>query len=946
MPGATPPSRTGRPPARHLAKRPLRDYRSAPRPLDPTPKDPIRDGEESAPRLTARIRGGLAAVAAAFRRLGARRLGLWALGGALALGLALAALALAWTWDLPEFSGLRDYRPLVSTRVNAADGSEAFAFARERRTVVPFGEIPEVMKRAVLAAEDAKFYQHEGVNYLAIARCALKGVLRGGVACGGSTITQQVVKTFLLSTDWRVKRKVKELVLAPRLEKNLSKDEILYLYLNQIYLGHRRYGVEEAARFYFGKSVRDLTVGEAALVAGLVQSPERLSPFKHPEAARARQRYVLRRMVEEEFLSPRVAEAEAAKPLRLRRLTEPYGVWYADAVRRYLDERYGAERVETDGLVVDVAMLPSLQRAAEAAIDADLRLVDKRQGWRGAPQHLDDDQLARALPAWRERLKAAKPAGNEVLVWDLGRVDPEEIEPEGELSSDARKRVRIRPLEAGEAYAALVTRTDDRTADLDLGNAKGTLPFSDVAWARKFNPGVGTAPPRRMQDVVRPGDIVLVRVLAGRRDPAELARAGKTLAVGLEQTPRLEGALVAIDPATRAVRALVGGYDFGRSQFNRAIQAKRQPGSAFKPFVWGAAIESRKFTRASVVYDTPDLYRDPWTNKEWKPENYERDAYDGPLLLGDALAHSKNTVSAKLVNTLGVDAVIDFARRAGISSDLPRSLSLALGTGEVTPLELVNAYATLAAEGFYTPPILVTRVRDREGKVLEENRPVPVPPVPPLQAEAALPAPAGPSAGILPASAEVVPPAAAPPAEPDRAAPPAPPSADGAAPAPPAGPERIRPETAYVILSMMKEVVESGTGQAAKALERPVAAKTGTAQEHRDAWFVGMTPTLVAGVWVGFDSHDPLGPHATGAGAALPGWLGFMQAAVGMQPVADFAIPPGVDFVAVDPRTGLLARAGSEGGKTVLLPFVSGTAPTQAAPDPSSAPQNFFQDDR
>jgi len=911
--------------------------------LDPTPKEPNPAEEARAPsrrkRLAARLSGALGAL----RRLGAKRLLLGALGVGLLCVAAVAGLAVAWTWELPEFEGLRDYRPLVSTRVYAADGSEAFAFARERRTVVPFEQIPDVMKKAVLAAEDAKFYEHEGVNYLAIGRCAVKGLLRGGVACGGSTITQQVVKTFLLSTDWRVKRKVKELVLAPRLEKNLSKDEILYLYLNQIYLGHRRYGVEEAARFYFGRSVRDLSVGEAALVAGLVQSPERLSPFKHPEASRARQRYVLRRMVEEGFISARVAEAEAAKPLKLRHPPEPYGAWYADAVRRYLDDRYGAERVETDGLVVDVAMQPSLQRAAEAALDADLRLVDKRHGWRGAPQHLDEEQLARAMPAWRERLQAAKPAAGEFLVWDLGRVDPEEIEPGGELSADARRRVRIRPLEAGEVYAALVIRTDDREAELDLGNARGTIPFSDVAWARKYNPAVGTAPPKRMADVLRPGDIVLVRVVPGRRGPADVARSGKPLALSLEQTPRLEGALVAIDPGTRGVRALVGGYDFGRSQFNRALQAKRQPGSAFKPFVWGAAIESRKFTPATVVYDTPDLYRDPWTNKVWKPQNFERDAYDGPLLLRDALAHSKNTVSAKLVNTLGVDAVIDFARRAGISSELPRSLSLALGTGEVTPLELVNAYASLAASGFYTPPIFVTRVRDREGRVLEETRPVPVPPVPPPA-----PPPPGPGDGIVTASADAPLQPPAPPAEPSPAggAPPAaaeapPPSPEGSA-----APERIRPETAYVILSMMKEVVQSGTGQAARALERPVAAKTGTAQEHRDAWFVGMTPELVAGVWVGFDSHDPLGAHATGAGAALPGWLGFMQAAVGMLPVSDFPVPAGVDLVAVDPRTGLLARTADAGASTVLLPFVSGTAPTQAAPDPSRAPQNFFQDDR
>ena len=594
-----------------------------------------------------------------------------------------------------------------------------------------------MVKKAVLAAEDARFYQHEGVNYLAIVRCAVKGLLRAGVACGGSTITQQVVKTFLLPTDWRVKRKVKEMFLAPRLEQNLAKDEILYLYLNQIYLGHRRYGVEEASRFYFGKGVKDLTIGEAATLAGLVQSPERLSPVKHPEAAKSRQRYVLRRMAEEGYIDARTAEVESQRPLKIRKVPEPYGAWYADAVRRLLDERYGAERVETDGLQVDVAMLPQMQRAAEAALAADLRLVDKRHGWRGAPQRLDEKQLAAVLPAWRERLAAARVQPGEILVWDLGRVDPDEIEPDSEVKADARRRVRARPLEAGETYAVLVTAVEDRQATLDLGGARGVIPFSDVTWARKYNSSVGTAPPRRMADVLHPGDIVLARVVPGRSSPLDLARAGKPLSLSLEQVPRVEGALVAIDPVTRGVRALVGGHDFGRSQFNRAIQAKRQPGSAFKPFVWGAAIESGRFTAATVVYDTPDLYRDPWTGKDWKPQNFEKDVYEGPMLLRDALAHSKNTVSAKLLDALGVDAVIDFAHRAGIESDLPRSLSLALGTGEVTPLELVNAYATLAAGGFPAPPILITRVRDRDGTVLEETLPLRPPPLP----ETAIPGP-------------------------------------------------------------------------------------------------------------------------------------------------------------------------------------------------------------
>ena len=361
------------------------------------------------------------------------------------------------------------------------------------------------------------------------------------------------------------------------------------------------------------------------------------------------------------------------------------------------------------------------------------------------------------------------------------------------------------------------------------------------------------------------------------------------------------------------MRALVGGQDFARSQFNRAIQAKRQPGSAFKPFVWGAAVESGRFTPATIVYDTPDLYRDPWTGKEWKPQNFEKDVYEGPMLLRDALAHSKNTVSAKLVDSLGVEAVIDFARRCGIESELPRTLSLALGTGEVTPLELVNGFATLAAGGFPAPPILVTRVRDRQGAVLEETKPLRPTPLPDAIAADAIP-PAPPPDGSV-GSGE----------SPEAGAMPSPPVV------PMVGrlPDRVRPEAAYVTVAMMKEVVQSGTGQAAKALGRPVAAKTGTAQEHRDAWFVGMTPDLAAGVWVGFDNHDPLGPHATGAGAALPGWLGFMQAAVGGRPTVDFPTPPGVEFVRIDPRTGMLASGATDG---VLLPFVPGTAPRNTPP--------------
>ena len=850
----------------------------------------------------------------------------------LAGGLIAGGILFAWTRELPAFDTLKDYEPLVSTRVFGKDGHEAFQFSRERRTVVPIHEIPDVLKKAVIASEDAHFYQHEGVNYLAILRCAAKGLLRRGVACGGSTITQQVVKTFLLSSEWAPKRKVKELVLAPRLEQNLKKDEILYLYLNQIYLGHLRYGVEEASRFYFGKGVKDHTLGEASVLAGVIQSPMRLSPVNHPVAAKHRQEYVLRRMREEGFITDAQLAAELSRPIHTSPPDpNPPGLWYGDAVRRYLDETYGKDVVETEGLRVDVAMDPLLQRYGELALEAGLRAVDKRQGWRGPILHLEPAQQQAALPAWRKQLALVDPRPGEVLVWDLGRVNPEDIEPGEEQEKDVARMARARPLAAGDVYAGLVTAVEDKAATVDLGNAVGEIPLADVAWARKWNPSAATAAPRKLAAVVAPGDVVLVRVMPGKLSPERLVKEKKPLPLSLEQTPKVQGALVVIDPDTRGIRALVGGLDFGTSQFNRALQAKRQPGSAMKPFVWGAAVESRRFTPATLVYDTPDVYRDPQTGKEWKPHNFERDAFDGPMRLETALAESKNTVSVKLVDALGFDTVIGFAHRMGIASELPRNLTIGLGTGEVTPMELTNAYTSIAAHGFVTPPLLVLKVVDRHGKVLEQHDPVPPPRVSP---DEATPVPAAgaasPDGTPTPAAAGVTEPAA----DTSPATPPAPPFV-----LPTSG---TRPDVAFVLTHMMRQVILHGTGAAARALNRPAAGKTGTAQDHRDAWFVGFTPELCAGVWVGFDDHSPLGPRETGAMAALPAWVSFMQAALGGRPVVEFDLVPGVELVRVDPASGQLAAAAD----APFVPFLAGTAPVDQTATPGSAPQNFFMDDK
>jgi penicillin-binding protein 1A len=540
-----------------------------------------------------------------------------------------------------------------------------------------------------------------------------------------------------------------------------------------------------------------------------------------------------------------------------------------------------------------------------------------------------------------------------VLAWDLGRANAKEIDPEDAEEKGVGRMARTRPLEAGEVYAAVVVEADDRQATVDLGSATGTLALADLGWARKWNPAEPTSPPRKASQVVGRGDVVLVRVMPGKIPLDRAVREKRPLPLALEQTPTVQGALVAIDPVTRGVRALVGGYDFQASQFNRATQARRQPGSAFKPFVWGAAVESRRYTPATIVYDTPDLYRDPWTGKEWKPRNFEKDSFDGPMLLGDALAHSKNTVSVKLVDAMGPDAVAAFARRLGISSDLPRNLTLGLGTGEVSPLELTNAYASIAAHGFEAEPLVLLRVRDRKGKVLEEHAPVAPWAIAPDGSPVATVAVADPSATTTASpSPSPSPPAlaggevrgegaTAPTIPSDGSTPPGP---AATAPPPPftIPASGTRPDVAFVLSSMMRQVVESGTGVAAKALGRPAAAKTGTAQEHRDAWFVGFTPELCAGVWVGFDDHGPLGPRETGAGAALPPWLSFMQAALGGRAPSAFDVVPGVELVRIDPATGRLAS--DRQGSAPFAAFLTGTAPASAGP--GAAPQNFFMDDR
>jgi penicillin-binding protein 1A len=837
--------------------------------LFPTPVPPFADLDPEPPTEPS---GG------PFRWL--RRLLLGAVG--LLLGTAAAVLAtyLYFDRDLPSVESLRTYRPPQVSKVTCEDGSVCAEYFRERRTNVDTRLLPAHVRFAFLAAEDAEFYTHEGLDYLGMGRAVLKALLPGGHMTGASTITQQACRNLLLTQERKLSRKIREWILTPRMEKALSKDQILDLYLNQIYFGQGRYGVEEAALYYFGKHAYELSVGEAASLAGTVQSPERGNPVSNILRAKKRQTYVLHQLVKHNFLRESEVAPWIDRPIELApRPPAPVGPYYIEEMRRLLVSRYGDEALLSGGLRVQIAMNPKLQALADDSVRAGLEALDHKMGYSGPLGKLTPARFAELRPLIAQRLAESGRRPHEgQLVPDLtrlasmaqepaGAADSAEAETEGEgeeAESVDMKRLRalpVEPLKPGLRLGAYVAVVDDnrRFASLDLVGRTARVDFATLTWARPRGVGKWTAPPTHISDVLHEGDLVRVRVLtvpAGNA-PAE---------VTLDQVPEVQGALTVIDPATRHVVALVGGYDFERSSFNRATQAKRQPGSSFKPFLYAAALASQKFTTVSVLNDAPEAIRDPWTGKTWKPQNFEKNGYDGPMTLRQAITHSKNTISVRLMEALTPQVVTEFAAKAGIHSPMPQNLTLALGTGEVSQLEIANAYATLASLGRYADPILLMKVSDAQGAVLEEHQ-----------------------ASFT---------------------------------------EAIPPAVAYLATSLMRSVVEQGTGIAVRELARPAAGKTGTASEYRDAWFSGYTPDFVTSAWAGFDNHQPLGKADTGTGAsaALPMWLSFMKQAEDGRDVRDFEVPPGIDMVRIDPQTGLLAGAAVPGR---LEPFLKGTAPTQ-----------------
>jgi penicillin-binding protein 1A len=806
----------------------------------------------------------------------------WALfAAAVVVNAGLAVLLVAWlayAGGLPELPSIEGYRPPIITEAISADGQIAGEFFVERRKVVPYGRIPPTLVQAFIASEDQRFFDHAGIDWRGTLRAAFTTyVLRRGVK-GGSTITQQTAKAILVSAEGfeegtrrNLRRKVRELILAARLERQFTKEQILWLYLNGVYLGHHSYGVQSAAENYYRKNVEDLTLAEAALLAGLPQAPSRYSPFAHPESARDRRRYVLRRMSEERFITAEAraeAEAQEVKVFGLDDVFRETAPFYVEQVRRQVVERYGNERLLHDGLRVEMAMDLEKQRAAQAAMLKGLMEVDHRQGFHGPVEHVE----GAARQAVQARLARA---------W-----------PEGSLA-------------VGDYAVGIVDQVAEKQVTVQVGAQRGLLPLAGMRWARKPNPEVHYADGqlKRVGGVLRAGDVILVRRVERRelleREGKEPERAREVpeadLLLALEQEPRLQGALVSIDPHSGEAVAQVGGYDFEASEFNRAFQACRQPGSAFKPVVYSAAIEKLDWSPATILADAPIVFRDD--DNAWKPQNYGQD-FKGDVTLRTALVNSMNIPAVKtaeaLASKLGPEFLGGWAAQLGLTSPVKKELGSALGSSCVSLWELTDVYATFARLGERRPVTMVKRVLDRDGRTLED-RSRPRDPWVPL------------SARLGAAVAEVTRPRV-----------------------------RVMEEgTAYVLVSLLREVATVGTGAGARALGKPAAGKTGTTNDSFDTWFMGFTRDLACGVWLGFDLNvTPLGRGETGGRASLPIWLDYMSAALRDRPQPEFEPPEEITIVRIDPDTG---KPVAEGMPGVDEPFKPGTEPAAEEGDTRKA---------
>jgi len=750
-----------------------------------------------------------AAVAAPPRFEGVRRAGISILFALAIVAGAVAGVLLAFENDLPQVSSLEQFQPNIITKIYAADGTLIGDFAIEKRVIVGFKDIPPVLRNAIVAVEDAEFWQHLGINLWRIPGAALSNYRSGRRSQGSSTLTMQLSRVLFLTPEKTYERKVKEAILAFQIEKNFTKEEIFTMYCNQVYFGSGNYGVEAASQALYSKSIKDLTLAEAALIAGLPQNPSRLSPVESPERALQRRNHVIQRMLEEKYVSQEEASRAQAEPLNLHPRKEPPSIapYFIEEVRKYLEREYGSQQIYQGGLQVYTTLDPAMQEAATRAVRKGLRLLDRKA--RGF------------VPSPLSILKDGKfPSRVHLDEWDL-------------------------PIREGDVVRGVVMASDRTLAVVQIGDYRARVGPEDVAWTR-----------RSVSDALPTGTVAPFLIVSLTDDGER-----KEAKVTLEQEPKLEGSLLALDPRTGAVKAMVGGYDFERSKFNRATQAFRQVGSAFKPIVYSAALERAGFTPATIIVDAPiSLPSGP--GKIWSPHNYDY-KFLGAIPMRYALEQSRNIPAIKTLQTVGIETGIEYARKLGLTGELPPYLPIAIGAGEATLQEMTAAFATFANQGLRMKPMYVTRITDRDGNVIEEARPQ--------------------------------------------------------------GTDAIRADTAYIMTSLLRGVAERGTAARARKLKRPIGGKTGTTDDWTDGWFVGFEPSLAAGVWVGFDEKkESLGHGRDGAHTALPIWMEFWAEAMKDKPIEEYSIPGNIVFVPVD-GYGQPGPAGTPGVR--MEAFVAGTEP-------------------
>ena len=731
--------------------------------------------------------------------------------------------------DLPDYEGLAKYEPPVLTRVHADDGELIAEFARERRIYVPSSAIPKRLIEAFLSAEDKSFYQHGGLDIQGILRAALTNFTggRGDHKMGASTITQQVAKNFLLTSQQTFDRKLKEMILSVRIERAFTKDQILELYLNQIYLGSGAYGVAAAAQAYWNKSLSELTIADCAYLATLPKAPSSYSPFKNPERAIARRNWVIDRMVENGFVTREDGEKAKAAPLGVTRRqvgAQVFGSeFYAEEVRRNLIDLFGEDKLYGGGLSVRTPLDPTLQRIARKTFVDGMVAYDHRHGWRGVVKNID------VTGDWGKALTA-------IAVWP-------DIEP---------WRLAV-VLEVTRDKAVIGLRPKRSSIGVEKEGERGEVPFGEMQWARpKLKIGMG-ASPRTPADVLKPGDVIYV----SPRQPKD-AQDDTEGQWSLQQVPAVGGAIVVMDPHTGRVLALVGGFSFAQSQFNRATQARRQPGSTLKPLIYTTAIDNG-YTPASIVVDGPiTISRGPGL-PPWRPKNYEAGEAAGPATLRFGIEHSRNLMTVRLANDMGMPIICEYTRRFGVYDNLLPVLPMALGAGETTLLKMVNAYAIIANGGKELKATLIDRIQDRYGRTVwrHDERSCD---------QCALTEWKGQDEPAVADNRKQI----------------------------------INPLTSYQAIHIMEGVVERGTAQKLKVLQRPIAGKTGTTNDEKDAWFIGFTPDLVVGVYMGFDNPAPLGHGETGGNVSAPVVREFFKLALADQPPIPFRVPSDIRLVRVE----------------------------------------------